>query len=695
MSVLHLFSRSRVERSGGYLDIDVKSASSSPSTASSSNDVASLGTQRVSSRPRTPATAKQRQSAFMGPTAPPEQLNDLSQPPPFKKIFQLSVLVAPALTCAVVKSYALPKTLPATGFDAPSKRISRAPLPPESPELSRKIFSLTKNGYVLQYSDRGPTDRAPERVQRLTPDTVAIASDFIPGRPYTVLIADSANLDELSRPDPSSLLSKFGLKHGPAKRAIPSTLIVLDSAPHLEEWLSFVRSEVTRLSKEWSQPGQVILQPYVRNGLDNGAKSALEQPSKETEASAVDDRADSPRQSYTRPRDAAVLGSANPPSRLLTQASLHKPLPELNRPEDGLRASPSKSRAVNDTALAPSSYSSPITPQSTIVRDRKDSLANSIGSPLLNLEPQPTAKIRKRASQYVAATTKVEAPQLRTATSLGRLRVPVETVTAPVPSLAPEPTYADEPTLPSDYNETSRMENDEYHAFQQSLCKSPTHETDEYHAFQQSLSADARRRRRPSTGKRRRFSALPASANPTGRSSPPFTSPPPAEPPVLERPFIPPTSQSTSRPGTTHSGAIPIALAVRPATAHAPPTTSSVPNKPTGRRRRLHRPESMTFPPSAPPPPPTPQPQELHIQATGPQLHGARSEQYLRPTVLGRSVTQPVLVVASDRYEESDDEEGDLILIQTNVEPGTRGRLVPMGMGPPPSAPLPRLPGRW
>lgn len=49
-------------------------------------------------------------------------------------------------------------------------------------EWTRKIFILVTSGYLLQYASAGSFDRVPEKMMKLGKDSVAFASDAIPGK---------------------------------------------------------------------------------------------------------------------------------------------------------------------------------------------------------------------------------------------------------------------------------------------------------------------------------------------------------------------------------------------------------------------------------------------------------------------------------------------------------------------------------
>ncbi|KAF2154367.1 hypothetical protein K461DRAFT_293022 [Myriangium duriaei CBS 260.36] len=755
MSLFHIFSRPKVERSRGYAEPEPQSFTQFD--PKDSNPIA----YHDASRPRTPAPPKQLPSSFYNTQQPvlTGEEYDLQHPPPFKKIFHLSVRIAPAHTCLVSKATAAAKsTSPAAPPDshdadhAVSKRASRIPPSHGTPELLRKIFALTKNGFILQYADRGATDRLPERAQQLTTDTVAIASDLVPGQPYTVLIADSANLEDLARPDQSSIFSKLGRKHGAAKRSIPSTLIVLDSPTQVEEWLNAVRKEVQRLNKSVSSitPPRKFSASTERHG-DTTYRQHEPLTLKlddHTLAPLTYDRKDSVREPISKPYDGG-REYRSLPSRGRSSSLLQKPLPDLGQSKPTidaqydfhsrsnmgqgvglaitsppLNSSPrsTKSRKITGVRPRTPSHTSGGAHRTSPVREdlklpaRKDSLTNDLSKVHLeDHEASRAAKIRKRASHH-GPVKPVERPALRSVSSLGRLRTTpnIKQDVEPMPALMLGKPYGDsgQANSPESAREVTRLENDEYHAFQHALSAEPSDENqDEYHAFQQSLSADANQTKRPTTSKRRRFSAMPSpSSHKTSFGDVMSPGPSSREPkyrpttpePAGKAPSITSVATSVSRPPFKVRGAIPIALeqsiqaSIPHHGAHAADASS---------RRRLYRPTSMEVR-SAPIPSPN-----HHLHSQRPNLHSSRSEHTLKD----RGRVPAPLHLAPHTYDEDDDddEDGDMILIQTNVEqeaprrwprpPISPSRLPVPDLGipvvalspppPPPETPLPRPPG--
>lgn len=113
--------------------------------------------------------------------------------------------------------------------------------------LSQKLFVLSAWGYVFQYSADGLNDRLPEKMLELGPDSVAFASDAIPGRPWVLQISH----DGTSTPFPSQAAktgwSKLAFRHNDSKKLAKDLLLVFDNAKTLGLWLTAVRREIESL----------------------------------------------------------------------------------------------------------------------------------------------------------------------------------------------------------------------------------------------------------------------------------------------------------------------------------------------------------------------------------------------------------------------------------------------------------------
>ncbi|KAI9830940.1 MAG: hypothetical protein M1819_005323 [Sarea resinae] len=115
-------------------------------------------------------------------------------------------------------------------------------------EWTYKIFMLVTSGYLLQYAGEGAHDRLPERIMQLSKDSVAFASDVIPGKHWVLQVSQGPDESAIMIPDNSkSLLSKLGFQHSTHQKSAGSFLLVLDSAEELNSWMILVRRAIEDL----------------------------------------------------------------------------------------------------------------------------------------------------------------------------------------------------------------------------------------------------------------------------------------------------------------------------------------------------------------------------------------------------------------------------------------------------------------
>lgn len=119
----------------------------------------------------------------------------------------------------------------------------------------QKIYVLVTSGYLLQYAGEGSFDRLPEKMMQLGKDSVAFASDAIPGKHWVLQISQVASDDgELPVEAPKSILSRLGFRGADARRAARSFLLILESAEELDAWLITVRREIEALGGRKCRP---------------------------------------------------------------------------------------------------------------------------------------------------------------------------------------------------------------------------------------------------------------------------------------------------------------------------------------------------------------------------------------------------------------------------------------------------------
>ncbi|KAJ5604404.1 hypothetical protein N7510_009558 [Penicillium lagena] len=112
-------------------------------------------------------------------------------------------------------------------------------------EWSRKIFVLATAGFILQYGAQGKHDRLPEKMLQLGPQSVAFASDAIPGKHWVVQISQNPAADAGTPPGPEPPKPRFSLFHrSQARRFTRSMLLVFDNPDAMISWLVAIRTEI-------------------------------------------------------------------------------------------------------------------------------------------------------------------------------------------------------------------------------------------------------------------------------------------------------------------------------------------------------------------------------------------------------------------------------------------------------------------
>ncbi|KAJ5505137.1 Transcriptional coactivator/pterin dehydratase [Penicillium fimorum] len=114
-------------------------------------------------------------------------------------------------------------------------------------EWTQKIYVLATTGYILQYAGEGKHDRLPERMLLLGPNSVAFASDAIPGKHWVVQVSHNPTADDSAVPEaPKPRFSRFGFhKHNP-RRFSRNFLLVFDNPDAMIGWLAAVRAEIEK-----------------------------------------------------------------------------------------------------------------------------------------------------------------------------------------------------------------------------------------------------------------------------------------------------------------------------------------------------------------------------------------------------------------------------------------------------------------
>ncbi|KIX05559.1 uncharacterized protein Z518_06431 [Rhinocladiella mackenziei CBS 650.93] len=113
--------------------------------------------------------------------------------------------------------------------------------------LSQKLFILTNSGHIFQYSADGLIDRLPEKILELGPESVAFASDAIPGKHWVLRIAHDGVSEQMAPQTPKSAWSKLAFRSPERKKLVNDLLLVFDDAMAFRTWLTAVRREIELL----------------------------------------------------------------------------------------------------------------------------------------------------------------------------------------------------------------------------------------------------------------------------------------------------------------------------------------------------------------------------------------------------------------------------------------------------------------
>ncbi|KAJ5973095.1 Transcriptional coactivator/pterin dehydratase [Penicillium vulpinum] len=114
-------------------------------------------------------------------------------------------------------------------------------------EWTQKIYVLATTGYILQYAGEGKHDRLPERMLLLGPNSVAFASDAIPGKHWVVQVSHNPTADNSAIPEaPKPRFARFGFHKSNARRFSRNFLLVFDNPDAMIGWLAAIRAEIEK-----------------------------------------------------------------------------------------------------------------------------------------------------------------------------------------------------------------------------------------------------------------------------------------------------------------------------------------------------------------------------------------------------------------------------------------------------------------
>lgn len=146
----------------------------------------------------------------------------------------------------------------------------------ENDGWTEKIYVLATSGYLLEYAGEGQFDRFPEKLMSLGSESVAFASDAIPGEHWVLQVSRIANDDGVaSNARPKSIFKKLWLGND-KKRSTSTLLLVFDNPDDMNSWLVVIRKEIEALGGKKYRPDVDVLKT-----ADDASKELRERPSRQ------------------------------------------------------------------------------------------------------------------------------------------------------------------------------------------------------------------------------------------------------------------------------------------------------------------------------------------------------------------------------------------------------------------------------
>ncbi|GAB7349063.1 hypothetical protein MBLNU459_g8024t1 [Dothideomycetes sp. NU459] len=275
-TLFSLFSRPKVEKLRGYNEPGLTVPLQDPVSRGGSPDLIIQVPSPLASEfpPPRPSTALSfRTTASVKPSRKDRSRSrerashDAWTPPPLFQVYTQSfkASVAQTLEPEGISSLRIATTSSFTRADKPHRHGSVGSVGYSA--LPKKVFALCKSGHVVQYADKGLSERMPEKVLQLTEDSAAYACDLVPGRPYALQIAQTADDHGVPVTSSSSLLSRMGLKNNSPRREVSTMVLVLDNADDMNGWMIAVREQIRRLD------GNVTSAPAKKDGRSGSAQT--------------------------------------------------------------------------------------------------------------------------------------------------------------------------------------------------------------------------------------------------------------------------------------------------------------------------------------------------------------------------------------------------------------------------------------
>lgn len=119
-----------------------------------------------------------------------------------------------------------------------------------------KTFFLLPGPYILQYEADSEGDSIPEKILVLDRDSVAFASDAVPGRPWVLQVSkDRVSLAKAQPPTLRPSWSRLTLRNAEERTTVGTMLMIFDDSEELYTWLYAVRKEIEHLGGMEYRPG--------------------------------------------------------------------------------------------------------------------------------------------------------------------------------------------------------------------------------------------------------------------------------------------------------------------------------------------------------------------------------------------------------------------------------------------------------
>lgn len=269
MTLFSLFSRPKVEKLRGYVEPGLIVPIQEPESRGTSPELiiqipSPLASEFPPPRPSTALSFRTTASRNDRPRSRERRSDNTWVAPPIFQVYSQSIKASVAETLGPEGIHGLRvatnSTLIRSDRNHRHGSIGYSALP-------RKVFALCKTGHILQYADKGLSERGPEKILQLTEGSAAYACDIVPGRPFALQIAQAVDVCGVPITSSVSILSRIGIKTNSARREAATMTLVLDSPEELDAWMIAVREQIRCL-------GGTDKQIVSRNDVEERAKSS-------------------------------------------------------------------------------------------------------------------------------------------------------------------------------------------------------------------------------------------------------------------------------------------------------------------------------------------------------------------------------------------------------------------------------------